>query len=319
MVYPITVAVCTRNRPNKLVRCVKSILSNTYKSFELIVVDSSSSVATKNAINNIKDGRVKYFFRSDIGVAKSRNYAVRKSLGEIVIFTDDDCIVKTNWIEKILKDFNRYKDVYGIFGAVRPYHSQRHVGIKCVSCTYFKKFRIISKPLKKKISVTGNSMSFKKSIFNKIGFFKEWLGVGSIGCGTEEEEFLFRMMIKGYNFIIDPEIKIYHDHWLMEDKYRSLLRKYFCGIFAAYTYHMVKGEKLALGFIKDSLVELYTPYIKMFSVKYFQDNKITYIAKSFKELLVEFTGLKFYVIGICLGFYFAIHDNLKFSTRENSS
>src|SRR5262249_3034583 len=88
----LSVAICTRNRADKLKRAVASILANTFDDFELIVIDQSTDGKTAAALSAIDDPRVRYIPTDTVGLAKSRNVAVRESRADILVYTDDDCV-----------------------------------------------------------------------------------------------------------------------------------------------------------------------------------------------------------------------------------
>src|SRR5258708_5678237 len=122
----LSVLVCTRNRAAKLKRAVESILANTFTDYELIVVDQSTDRATEEALATIDDKRLRYIPTPDaVGVAISRNVAVRTSLSDTVVFTDDDCICDRNWLAAIVAEYAADPAALGVFGRVIPYGPPR--------------------------------------------------------------------------------------------------------------------------------------------------------------------------------------------------
>src|SRR5260370_12175819 len=73
----LSVLICTRNRMQKARRAVDSVLANSFSDFELIIVDQSSDRSTQHALANVHDRRLRYIRTDTIGVAISRNIAVR--------------------------------------------------------------------------------------------------------------------------------------------------------------------------------------------------------------------------------------------------
>ena len=96
----VSVIVPTRNRPAHAAACIRSILA--IDGFvELIVVDQSDDRATADAVSAIDDRRLRYVRTGTRGVSHARNLGMELSSGEIVAFTDDDCRVKADWIERL--------------------------------------------------------------------------------------------------------------------------------------------------------------------------------------------------------------------------
>jgi glycosyltransferase involved in cell wall biosynthesis len=108
----ITVIITSYNSQKYLKDSILSVLNQTYKNFELIIVDDGSTDNSKKIINFFKsrDKRIKiFFFKKNIGSeAFTRNYAIKKSQGEYVSFLDaDDIWLNTKLevqISKLKKD-----------------------------------------------------------------------------------------------------------------------------------------------------------------------------------------------------------------------
>ena len=87
----VSVIVPTYNRGWCVERAIKSILSQTYKNFELIVVDNASTDDTVAKIDSFKDTRIRIVEINNDGiVAKSRNRGIRCSKGKYIAFLDSD-------------------------------------------------------------------------------------------------------------------------------------------------------------------------------------------------------------------------------------
>lgn len=83
---------------------IQSVLDQTYKNFELIIVDDASTDNTDKIINSFKDTRIKYYKNSqNEGAAKSRNLALRKARGKWIAFLDSDDLWMPEKLEKQIK------------------------------------------------------------------------------------------------------------------------------------------------------------------------------------------------------------------------
>tara|TARA_B100001059_G_C17805177_1_gene568672 strand:- start:1103 stop:1975 length:873 start_codon:yes stop_codon:yes gene_type:complete len=112
----ISVITPTYNRSSILVsRAVKSVLNQSYKNFEYIIVGDGCTDDTKNKLSKIKDKRVKFFnierkilYKKNIhnlwfaGPVRALNFALKKSKGDWVARIDDDIIWKKDHLEKSL-------------------------------------------------------------------------------------------------------------------------------------------------------------------------------------------------------------------------
>ena len=100
----VSIVIITRNHAKYLEKCLNSILNQTYQNFEIVIVNHNSTDHTAQIIQSYKSEKIKYFFYDkNNGIAAARNYAVKKSSGEYIFFTDSDCIATRNWIEEGLK------------------------------------------------------------------------------------------------------------------------------------------------------------------------------------------------------------------------
>ncbi len=85
----ISVIIPTYNREVTLERAIKSVLDQTYKNFELIVIDDGSTDNTSQIIDKYS-GKIRYFSKLHAGVSSARNLGLEKSEGTWVSFLDSD-------------------------------------------------------------------------------------------------------------------------------------------------------------------------------------------------------------------------------------
>src|SRR3989344_7030115 len=110
----VSVIVLTYNSENTIKRCLDSIFNQTYKNFELIILDDGSTDHTIKIIKSYKDSRIKlYKNEKNLGIAKSRNVALSKCNTRLVFFTDSDCIATSNWLEVGVKNIKGYDIITG--------------------------------------------------------------------------------------------------------------------------------------------------------------------------------------------------------------
>jgi glycosyltransferase involved in cell wall biosynthesis len=88
---------------------VQSVLNQTYKNWELLIVDDGSTDNTKQIIEEFKDPRIKYYYGINSGAADKRNLGVEKATSEFIIFLDSDDEVKVNWLELMVHEIKENK------------------------------------------------------------------------------------------------------------------------------------------------------------------------------------------------------------------
>ncbi|MCX6112518.1 MAG: glycosyltransferase [Proteobacteria bacterium] len=103
----VNVIIPTYNRGHLLDRSIKSVLDQSYKNIELIVIDDGSIDNTRSLVEEFtkKDKRVKYFYIDNSGVSSARNHGINNSNGELLAFLDSD----DEWLpEKLKKQVDLY-------------------------------------------------------------------------------------------------------------------------------------------------------------------------------------------------------------------
>ncbi|PIN98573.1 MAG: hypothetical protein COT90_03645 [Candidatus Diapherotrites archaeon CG10_big_fil_rev_8_21_14_0_10_31_34] len=103
----ISVIVCERNSEKFIEDCVNSIMNQSFKDFELIIVHTASTDSTKEKIIELqKKYSIKLIELKKNGISRARNTGIKNALGELIAFTDSDCVVEKNWLEELIKGFD---------------------------------------------------------------------------------------------------------------------------------------------------------------------------------------------------------------------
>src|SRR4030065_124469 len=99
-----SIIICTYNRSDFLRRTLEkfeSLLTPKDFSFEILVVDNNSSDNTRTMTGNfirLTKLDVKYIFEKKQGKSFALNRGIREAKGEIIVFTDDDILVRHDWL-----------------------------------------------------------------------------------------------------------------------------------------------------------------------------------------------------------------------------
>lgn len=230
----LSVLICTRNRSTKALRAAESVLANTFSDFELIVVDQTPDNSTQDALATIKDRRLRYIRTCTVGVAISRNIAIRAARADTVVFTDDDCICDPGWLAAIHVEFSADPAVMGVYGRVIPFGTAGKDSWDCVSqsgdliCPAINQSTtrlVVQSPAIPYLTLgAGNNMSFRKEAFHRVGLFIESLGPGSrIGTG-EDLEFTYRLLWHRCRLVYTPVPLVEHDNWLDATAFARMMK-----------------------------------------------------------------------------------------------
>lgn len=100
----VSVIIPVYNRESLLEECINSVILQSYKNFEIILVDDGSTDSTVNICRNLceKDSRIKLFEADHGGVSAARNLALEKAQGEYVFFLDSDDVIHPLLFESLV-------------------------------------------------------------------------------------------------------------------------------------------------------------------------------------------------------------------------
>jgi len=117
----VTVAVCTRDRPADVATCLQSLRRLEPKPLEVLVIDNAPrSDATERMLRE-QFPWVRYIKEPRPGLDWARNRAVIEADGDVIAFTDDDCVADPSWVGAIATAFATDPNVMAVTGLVEPF------------------------------------------------------------------------------------------------------------------------------------------------------------------------------------------------------
>lgn len=125
----ISIIVPIYNAEKVLKRCVDSILNQSYKNFELILINDGSKDKSIDIINEYKekDERIKVIDNKNKGVSETRNIGIKTSKGEYIQFIDADDFIDPYMIEETLKEIEKNKADSVITGLYLDIESENEI------------------------------------------------------------------------------------------------------------------------------------------------------------------------------------------------
>ena len=91
------------NKENEIKRAIRSVLAQTVKNFELIVIDDGSTDTSAGKVKEFNDTRIRLFTQKNSGVSAARNRGIREAKSDMVSFLDAD----DEWSREYLETINR--------------------------------------------------------------------------------------------------------------------------------------------------------------------------------------------------------------------
>lgn len=208
----VSVIITTRNRPFQLVEAVRSVLANTVRDIEVLVVDQSDGAAARMLLEARlgDDSRLRYIADDGRGIAHGRNVGLAHARAGLIAITDDDCLVTPVWIAEVLAASARHPEVALIFGTVdAPPHDYR----KLVVPVELLEERRVERGLvghAGRLEGIGAHMALRRALVEGIGGFDPRFGVGGERWSGEDYELHYRALRAGYTVLIEPEITVTH-------------------------------------------------------------------------------------------------------------
>jgi GT2 family glycosyltransferase len=241
---PMSVIVCTRDRPIDLSRCLAALLDLEYPHFEVIVVDNAPTTnVTRDIVESLADKGVRYLRVDMPGLSRARNAGVRASQYDYLAFTDDDVVVDRRWLEALGQGFAVDQDIGCVTGLVATgqleSRSQRYFDHRATWAgnTQVTMFRLDDPPAGFPLFPfqfgsygTGANFAAKRSLLFELGGFDEALGIGSPTGGGEDIDWFVRVVLKGHALLYQPDAVVWHNHRIDDEGLSAQLENYGLGL-----------------------------------------------------------------------------------------
>ena len=166
----VSIIIPTFNRRDYITIALDSVLKQTYKDYEIIIIDDGSSDDTKEVLKPYQDN-IRYFYQDNKGIPTTRNKGIKEAQGDYIAFLDSDDYWLPEKLERQIECFSRNSH-YGM------------VATRCSSITPDGKLRKKNRPGKsgwvltdlfKANFIRTSSAMIKKECFEKVGLFDESL------------------------------------------------------------------------------------------------------------------------------------------------
>lgn len=205
----VSVVVPTRNRVDKLSRCLDSVYKSTYAPIQVVVVDDSSEKPVEHALS----GRFPQakFIRNERRrlLSCSRNAGAAASLGAYLFFLDDDNVIDASAIDALVGCFSRGDVAVScpvIYYLARP----QTVWTSYIARSRFPGFYTLHTDVPQGMAETfsfHNSFMVRRSVFEEVGGFD----CVDFPMRFSEVDFAHRLHARGYTAVVSPAARVWHD------------------------------------------------------------------------------------------------------------
>jgi GT2 family glycosyltransferase len=224
----MTVVVATRNRPDTVARCVRSLLKSTHDRFTVLVVDNDpEDDRTENVVRDIDDARVEYVREADRGTSAGRNRGLVEALARgarFVAFTDDDVEVDPGWVGRMASALAE-PDVACVCGPVMaarldsPAQRAADTALGWQKGFARRRFSLAEPPADSAVFPfspglfgVGANMAVDVAVATELGGFDPALGPGTRAKAGEDCEFMVRLVLAGHTLAYEPSAYVWHHH-----------------------------------------------------------------------------------------------------------
>jgi len=246
----VSAVICTRNRHDKIANAVSSVLASGYPSFDLTVIDQSTDDRTGEALGPFlaSDKRLHYVHTDTAGLSRAYNEGVRRTAGEIIAFTDDDCIVPTDWLDSVAKVFDGNEDVDLVYGQVMPLERNADDAVLTPTQRITQPERL-SRRHGFRVFGMGANFAARRRLFDTVGGFDEVLGGGGPLRSSQDFDLAYRAYRAGSVILLTPDVTLLHDGRREPEDWPALLCNYGIGDGAFYSKHVRCGDLYALSLL----------------------------------------------------------------------
>lgn len=219
----VSIIICTRNRATKLPACLSAIATiRTSQVWELVVVDNGSTDGTRSVLNDFAARvhfPVKIVFEPLPGLGRARNTGWRAAKGTLLGFTDDDCYVATDYVDRVAKFFETEEVGFGAGKVTLFDPTDVPITIQLAADRIVIPPRSFIEPG----FLLGANMVFRRRVLEQIGGFDETFGAGATFC-PEDIDAEARASFAGWMGVYDPYLKVAHHHGRKTEEAAAAMR-----------------------------------------------------------------------------------------------
>ena len=226
--FDISIVISSYNRDDKVLQTIERLFEsdlNDFNKMELIVIDDGSPNPVKEILPKLKDipGKIdlKLITQENSGIGATRNRGFREANSEIIVFLDDDILLKKNTLKDIFEAQQEHEGAI-IFGTY-PFISHSSESLYRFASSFFGYDMITTeKKIEKTNGITSGLLSVNRTKLNGLeNFYKDDLTIPA----AEEHEIMFRFHKLGIPVFYARHIAAIHNHhlqlgWLARQQYK---------------------------------------------------------------------------------------------------
>ena len=260
-----TIAICTRDRPGDLARCLRALARLPDDGQQVLVVDSASRGTETREV--ALAARADYVREEQPGLDRARNRALEEARHPIIAFTDDDASPDPGWLRALLRGFSDSRTL-AVTGLILPLELETPAQEWFERTNGFGRgFRSAAydgtkhDPFLVARIGAGANLALRKDALALVGAFDEALDAGTPTHSGGDHDYFTRILAAGYTIRYEPDATSWHCHRREWEALRRAVHGYGVGVYAYLTRQLVeRGETRAplnmLGWLRVQLPAL---------------------------------------------------------------
>lgn len=245
-VQPISIVVCTHERPDDLVHCLNALKPLAVMGHEVIVVDNAPT--TTRTAKLAADYPVRYLSEPQIGLDNARNCGLQAASYPIVAYTDDDAVPDLKWAMAITQPFAD-PTVGCVTGLVLPLEletpAQQQFEIYCQHRRTFER-KVFAAPQTSPSTAgvvgMGANMAVRRELALRLGGFDPRLDAGTATCSGGDTDMFARILRAGASIVYTPDALVLHRHRREMEALRHCIFGYGVGLYSFLTKRVVEAR-----------------------------------------------------------------------------
>lgn len=195
------------NRPQEIKELLETLTSQTYKNFEVLVLEDGSVNDAAHIVNNFRDKlNIHYYVKQNEGQGFTRNFGFARANGDYFVIFDSDCLIPDNYLETVNQHLAiNWLDAYGGPDDAHPSFTpiQRAISYAMTSPFTTGGIRGNNKNMGGQFHPRSFNMGLSRQVWEKVGGFI----ITRLG---EDIEYSIRIHSNGFKIGLIPEAKVYH-------------------------------------------------------------------------------------------------------------
>ena len=240
---PVSVVICSRERPRLLEDTVRSVLDGERVPAEIVIVDQSAAAHAELAAMGVVRGcEVRYLHSGTVGLSRARNVGLRAARSDVAVLIDDDMYVERDWLAQLVAGRPEGERTVAT-GRVLPAPAEGEGGVVPAAALVERDEPAVFTGLQALDVVPGANVALPRELVLELGGYDERLGAGTRFAAADDNDMGHRLLAAGCEVHHVPSAVVLHRAWRGRDERVRLRWDYGRGKGAFFAKHSAMGDE----------------------------------------------------------------------------